>query len=220
MNVLVCNAGSSRLKFSLREAEGERLLLDGAIDWSSKAARLVPRRPGRPAVTRDLRVRRHGAAVARLIEELRNRALNNHKSGLLGVSGLSPDMRVLLAAMQENADARLAINVYVHRLLQTIGAMAAVLGGVDALVFTAGVGENAPEVRRRACEDFGFLGIEMDEQANLGCKADCDIGNPTSTTRVLVITTREDLTIVRETRRVLAGANAGAMQTSNLSSPT
>jgi acetate kinase len=221
VNVLVCNAGSSSLKFSLREAEGERLLLDGAIDWSSKAARLVPRRPGRPAVTRDLRVRRHGEAVARLIEKLRDRALN-HESGLLGVSGLSPDMRVLLAAMQENADARLAINVYVHRLRQTIGAMAAVLGGVDALVFTAGVGENAPEVRRRACEDFGFLGIEMDEQANLGCKADCDIGNPTSTTRVLVITTREDLTIVRETRRVLAGANAGAMQTSNLSnsSPT
>jgi acetate kinase len=144
MNVLVCNAGSSSLKFCLREAEGERLLLDGAIDWSSKAARLVPRPPGRPAVTRDLRVRRHGEAVARLIEKLRDRALN-HESGLLGVSGLSPDMRVLLAAMQENADARLAINVYVHRLRQTIGAMAAVLGGVDALVFTAGVGENPPE---------------------------------------------------------------------------
>jgi acetate kinase len=135
-----------------------------------------------------------------------DRALN-HESGLLGVSGVSSDMRVVLAAMQDNADAQLAVDVYVHRLRQTIGAMAGVLGGVDALVFTAGVGENAPEIRRRACEDFGFLGIVLDEQANLGCKPDADIATLTSPARVLVIATREDLTIVREARRLLAGAN-------------
>ena len=134
-----------------------------------------------------------------------DRALN-HESGLLGVSGVSSDMRQLLAAMPQQEDARLAIDVYVHRLRQTIGAMAATLGGVDALVFTAGVGENAPEIRRRACENFGFLGVELDEQANARCKCDADIATPASRARVLVIATREDLTIVREVRRILAGA--------------
>jgi acetate kinase len=145
-----------------------------------------------------------------------DRALN-HESGLLGVSGLSADMRVLLAAMHENADARLAIDVYVHRLRQTIGSMAAVLGGVDALVFTAGVGENAAEIRRRACEHFGFLGIELDEQANFGRKPDSDIARATSRARVLVIATREDLTILREARRLLAGDYPAATQTTNVS---
>jgi acetate kinase len=151
-----------------------------------------------------------------------DRALN-HESGLLGVSGVSSDMRVVLAAMHENTDARLAVDVYVHRLRQTMGAMAAILGGVDAIVFTAGVGENAPEIRRRACEGFGFLGIKLDEQANLKCKADADIAGPGSAARVLVIATREDLTILRETRRLLAGADvAVATEIPNLSnaSPT
>jgi len=134
-----------------------------------------------------------------------DRALN-HESGLLGVSGVSSDMRQVLEAMPQEEDARLAIDVYVHRLRQTIGAMAATLGGVDALVFTAGVGENAPEIRRRACENFGFLGVELDEQANARCKCDADIATPASRARVLVIATREDLTIVREVRRILAGA--------------
>jgi acetate kinase len=392
MNVLVFNAGSSSLKFSLLQAEQERLLLDGGIDWSSEPARLVLHATGRPILTRDLRVRRHGEAVARLIEELRDsapaidavghrivhggsrytsavritpevrnaiaelcelaplhnvaslaviRAVTkampripqvacfdtafhatlpeaartypiprawtrdwdvrrfgfhglshqycatraaemlgrgdlrliiahlgngasvsavhngrcvdtsmgftpmeglmmgtrsgsvdpglliylmreegfdferldqalNHESGLLGVSGVSSDMRVLLAAMHESADARLAIDMYIHRLRQTIGAMAAVLGGADAIVFTAGVGENAPEIRRRACEGFGFLGIQLDEQANLKCKADANVASAGSAARLLVIATREDLTIVREVRGVLANSEPAA----------
>jgi acetate kinase len=132
-----------------------------------------------------------------------DRALN-HESGLLGVSGVSSDMREVLAAAPRNVDARLAIDIYVHRLRRTIGAMAATLGGVDALVFTAGVGENAPEIRRRACENLGFLGVVLDERANAACRPDADAGTPASAGRVLVIATREDLTILRETRRVLA----------------
>ena len=134
-----------------------------------------------------------------------DRALN-HESGLLGVSGVSSDMRQVLEAMPHHEDARLAIDVYVHRLRQTIGAMAATLNGIDALVFTAGVGENAPEIRRRACANLGFLGIALDEQANAQCKCDADIASTGSPARVLVIATREDLTIVRETRRVLSAA--------------
>ena len=138
----------------------------------------------------------------------------NHESGLLGVSGFSSDMREVLAATHESADARLAVDVYVHRLRQTIGAMAAVLGGVDALVFTAGVGENAPEIRRRACEPLGFLGIELDEPANLNCKPDGDIATRGASARVLVIATREDLTIVREVRRLLARQTDQTKETS------
>ena len=78
----------------------------------------------------------------------------NYESGLLGVSGISSDLRQVLAELSHNPDARLAVEVYVHRIRQTIGAMAATLGGIDALVFTAGVGERAQEIRKRVCENL------------------------------------------------------------------
>jgi len=128
----------------------------------------------------------------------------NYQSGLLGVSGVSPDMRRVLSELPHNPDARLAVEVYVHRIRQTVGAMAATLGGIDALVFTAGVGEHAPEIRRRVCEDLNFLGLELDQRANETCRADADVAVPVSTARILVIAAREDLAIMRETRRLLA----------------
>ena len=88
------------------------------------------------------------------------------KSGLLGISGISNDMRELLARGDDDPDARLAIDYFVYRAAKEIGALAAVLGGLDALVFTAGIGENAPEIRRRICQASSWLGIELDEQAN------------------------------------------------------
>jgi acetate kinase len=87
--------------------------------------------------------------------------------------------------------------------VQTIGAMAATLGGVDGLVFTAGVGENSAQVRELVCENLGHLGLELDTTANARCKPDADIASRTSPGRILVISTREDLTIVRETRRLI-----------------
>lgn len=127
----------------------------------------------------------------------------NYDSGLLGVSGISSDMRQVLAAVPHHADARLAIDVYVHRIRQTVGAMAATLGGVDALVFTAGVGEHAAELRAQVCENLGYLGLALDHTANDGCQPDADVALPASSGRILVIATREDVTIVRETRRLL-----------------
>src|SRR5215469_8846354 len=127
----------------------------------------------------------------------------NYESGLLGVSGVSSDMRQVLSEFAANPNARLAIEVYVHRIRQTVGAMAATLGGVDALVFTAGVGEHAPEIRKRVCEKLNYLGLELDRTANETCKPDADVAMPASAARILVITTREDLTIMRETRRLL-----------------
>jgi acetate kinase len=130
----------------------------------------------------------------------------NHESGLLGVSGVSSDMREVLSALPHNPDARLAIDVYVHRIRQTVGAMAATLGGIDALVFTAGVGEHAPEIRRRVCENLNFLGLELDRRANEACRPDADVALPASAVRILVIATREDVAIMRETRRLLGSS--------------
>jgi acetate kinase len=146
-----------------------------------------------------------------LIYLLRNKGLEveeldtalNYESGLLGISGVSSDLRKILSELPHNPDARLAVDVYVHRIVKTIGAMAATLGGIDALVFTAGVGEGSPEIRRRVCERLNYLGLELDPTANETCKPHADISMPASKARILVIATREDLTIMRETRRLV-----------------
>ena len=127
----------------------------------------------------------------------------NYESGLLGLSGISSDMRQILKQAPNSPDARLALEVYIHRLVQTIGAMAAVLGGVDGLVFTAGVGENSAQVRELVCENLGHLGLELDATANARCQPDADIASHASPGRILVISTREDLTVVRETKRLI-----------------
>ena len=130
----------------------------------------------------------------------------NQESGLLDLSGISSDMRQILSELPHNPDARLAIDVYVHRIRQTVGAMTATLGGVDAFVVTAGVGERSQEIRRRVCENLDYLGLELDRTANENCKPDVDIATPGSKARILVIATREDLTIMRETRRLVASS--------------
>jgi len=123
----------------------------------------------------------------------------NQKSGLLGISGLSGDMREILAAMNKgHARARLAFDIYVHRLQAGIGAMVAVLGGVDALVFTAGVGENSPEVRAATCTHLKFLGLKLDPAANDQPSAEQDIATADSHVRILVIRAQEDWAIAEE----------------------
>ena len=123
----------------------------------------------------------------------------NQKSGLLGVSGVSADMRQILAAMKQgNQRAKLAFDIYVHRLRAGIGAMVAVLGGIDALVLTAGVGENSAEVRQASCEDLGSLGMKLNPAANAGVRSDEDIASSDSPARILVIRAQEDWAIARE----------------------
>jgi acetate kinase len=142
----------------------------------------------------------------------------NYESGLLGISGLSSDMRQVLSQLPGNPDAKLAVDVYVHRIVKTIGAMAAALNGVNALVFTAGIGEHEPGIRRRVCESLNYLGIELDLAANENRRPDADIATPASSARILVIATREDLTIMRETRR-LADRRAAGTTGANISGP-
>jgi len=123
----------------------------------------------------------------------------NHKSGLLGISGVSSDMREILAATQQGHErAKLAFDIFVHRLQTAIGGMVTVLGGIDALVFTAGVGENSPDVRAAACAPMGFLGLKLDEKLNRRPSLDADISTADSGVRVLVIRAEEDWAIAAE----------------------
>ncbi len=128
----------------------------------------------------------------------------NRGSGLSGISGISNDMRQIQAAKnQGHSRAQLAWDIYVHRLRYYIGAMLASLEGLDILVFTAGVGENAPDIRAAACEAFAFLGLQLDPEKNIHKPVDVDIATPNSTVRVLVIHTEEDWAIAQETWRLL-----------------
>lgn len=122
----------------------------------------------------------------------------NQESGLKGVSGVSNDMRQIAEAMTaNNVQAQLAFDAYIHRLRSAIGGMVATLGGLDALVFTAGVGENSPAVRSAACETLTFLGLELDTDKNMQSPIDQDIATTNSAVRVLVVRTEEDWTIAQ-----------------------
>lgn len=143
-------------------------------------------------------LRAHSYTVDQLDQTL------NQASGLLGVSGLSADMRQVLAAIEQgHSRAKLAFDIYVHRLRFYIGAMLGALGGLDALVFTAGVGENSPVVRAAACQPFEFLGLKLDPEKNAQSTADQDVATADSSVRVLVVATREEWSIAQECRRII-----------------
>ncbi|HEV2731215.1 MAG TPA: acetate/propionate family kinase, partial [Terriglobales bacterium] len=121
------------------------------------------------------------------------------KSGLLGISGVTPDMRESLAV--DEPEARLAIDYFVYRAAKEIGSLAAVLGGVDGLVFTGGIGENSPEIRKRICEASSWLGVVLDSQANM--KNVPRISTHLSEVSTWVIPTNEELMIARHTGALL-----------------
>jgi acetate kinase len=126
-----------------------------------------------------------------------------HRSGLLGLAG-SADMRELITRRGDgDPRARLAIDVYVHRLRAEIGAMAAAMGGLEVLVFTGGVGEHASEIRAHAAEGLAFLGVALDVRRNRETSADGEVGADGAAARTLVVTAREDLEIARQVRALL-----------------
>ncbi|MEM7773276.1 MAG: acetate kinase [Cyanobacteria bacterium P01_A01_bin.37] len=132
----------------------------------------------------------------------------NKDSGLKGVSGISSDMREIQKAVDEGSDrAKLAIDLYLHRLKSCIGSMLMSLEGLDALIFTAGIGEHAPAIRAKTCDALTFLGLGMDADKNTAAHPDCDISTPESTSRVLVIHTEEDWAIAQSCWRLLTLTN-------------
>ena len=133
----------------------------------------------------------------------------NQRSGLLGISGISSDMREVEAAAQSGDQrAQLAFDMFVHRLRKGIADMAAVLGGADVLVFTAGIGENSSAVRAGACSGLHFLGMELDSEKNAHTSGDQEISATNSGIRVLVIHAQEDWAIAQDCARVLNQALA------------
>jgi acetate kinase len=128
-----------------------------------------------------------------------------HRSGMLGLAG-SADMREIVArAGAGEPSARLALDVYVHRLRAGIAAMAAALGGLDALVFTGGVGEHSSEVRSQAAAGLAFLGVAVDGARNDQASGDTEIGAHGAPVRTLVLTAREDIEVARQVRELLRG---------------
>jgi len=159
---------------------------------------IMGRRPGRldPGAVLWL-VERHGGDIAAV------RHMLNQQSGMLGISGLSPDMRTLIASPDPAAE--LAVAMFVDRLAQEIGAAVAAIGGLDALVFTGGIGENAAVIRSRTVAALAFLGVSLDDAANA-------VGAPTLTTAgsrpaVHIVRADEEATIARATDALVGGRN-------------
>lgn len=196
LKLVTCHLGNGCSLAAIREGRS----VDTTMGFTPLEGLMMGTRSGSvdPGILTYLMRQRHA-----LDEELDD--VLNKKSGLLGISGISGDMREILAAARDGHEpakkerAQLAFDMYIHRLRSEIGAMIGVLGGVDALVFTAGVGENSPEVRAAACENFGFIDLRLDQAKNAESplESDTDISAADATVRVLVIHAQEDWMIAK-----------------------
>ena len=195
--VIVAHLGSGSSLCALREGKS----LDSTLGFTALDGVCMGTRPGSidPGVV--LHLFQGLNMTAKEVETLLYK-----KSGLLGISGISNDMRDLLG--RSEPPARLAVDYFVYRVAKEIGALTAVLGGLDALVFTAGIGENSPEIRQRICASSAWLGIEVDETAN--SKSLPKISNARSGPSVWVIPTNEELMIARHTGSLLGLAAKAA----------
>jgi len=190
LRLIICHLGNGCSLAAVRDGHS----IDTTMGFTPLEGLMMGTRSGSidPGILIHLQ-RQFGYSTADL-DHLLNRA-----SGLQGISGISSDMRHIMAAIANHHErAQLALELYVHRLRFYMGAMLASLGGLDALVFTAGIGEHSPPVRAAACQAFAFLGLELDEDKNADSPLDIDIASPTSQVRVLVIQTQEDWAIAQE----------------------
>jgi len=154
--------------------------------------------------------REHGLSADELEEVLHKR------SGLLGLSGVSSDFRLVEAAARQGNDrARVALDVYAHRVRGLIGSLAVTLGGVDALVFTGGIGENSVGIRAEVSKGLECLGIQLDQSRNAQRRPDGDVATDDSPARVLLIHTQEDLMIAREAKRLFAAEAQRGVESSS-----
>jgi acetate kinase len=192
LKVVTCHLGAGA---SLAAVSGGRSV-DTTMGFTPLEGLVMATRAGSIDPGLLLWLQRHaGLREAELADALEMR------SGLQALAG-TPDMRELLKRVSAGDEiAHLAFDVYVHRLRSSIAAMAASMGGLDALVFTGGVGENAPEVRAAAVSGLGFLGLQIAPEP--GQDLDADISAPTAKVRTLVVKSREDIEMAREVRKVL-----------------
>ena len=191
--VVTCHLGAGASLCAVRDGRS----VDTTMGFTPLDGLVMATRPGSVDPGLLLWLQQHeGLGVDEMAERL------EHSSGLRGLAGTG-DMRELLE--RSDADAQLALDVYVHRLRAGIAAMTASLGGLDTLVFTGGVGERAPRVRALACEGLAFLGVEIDPLANDAAAGEADVAvSPAeAAVRVLVVPAREDLEIAVQTEAAL-----------------
>ena len=193
--VVSCHLGAGASLAAVRDG----VCVDTTMGFTPMEGLVMATRAGSVDPGLVLWLLRHGVDADALEQGL------DREGGLRGLAG-DADMRAVLARADD--DAGLAVDVYVHRLRAAIAAMVAALGGLDALVFTGGVGEHAPEVRARTAAGLGFLGVELDAQANAHATADAEIGAPDARARALVVTAREDLEVARQVRDLLRAARS------------
>lgn len=138
-----------------------------------------------------------------------NTLINKH-SGILGISGVSSDMRLVEQASDEgNERAKLSLDMYHYRIIKYIGSYSAAMSGVDMIVFTGGIGENADRVREAVCKKFGYIGLEFDTEKNKGLRStEAIISTPNSKVKVLVVPTNEELVIAQETVKVIENSRS------------
>ena len=199
--LVVCHLGSGCSVTAVREGRS----VDTTMGFTPLEGVMMGTRSGSldPGLLLYLE-RQHGKDAAELEEVL------NQRSGLLGVSGVSGDLRkVLDAADAGNDRAKLAYGIFVHTLRRAVGAMTGVLGGVDALVFTGGIGEHSARVRKDVATALAFAGLTLDEAKNDAVSTDAEISTPGSSVRALVIAAREDLSVLAEVLRVESNRKNG-----------
>jgi acetate kinase len=197
LRLVICHLGHGCSASAVRSGR----CIDTTMGFTPLEGLMMATRSGSIDAGIVLHVQQHHGLTAEQVETVLNR-----ESGLLGVSGISGDMRQVLAAARAGHErARLALGIYTHRVRQAVGALAVTMGGIDALVFTAGVGEHASEIRESICTGMEWLGLELDARANSSCSLDADVARPSSRGRILVIATREDVTMLREVIQVIGG---------------
>jgi acetate kinase len=189
LRLVICHLGNGCSLAAVKDGES----VDTTMGFTPLDGLMMGTRPG----SLDPGILTYLTRDSQLTPEQLDLVLNT-QSGLLGISGISADMREILAARAAgHARATLAFDIYVHRLRAGIGAMVAALGGLDALVFTAGVGEHATEVRAAACEGLRYLGVQLDQEKNSRSPHDQDVAGADSRVRVLIVRAEEDWMIAR-----------------------
>ena len=190
LRLITCHLGNGASLAAIRDGQS----VDTTMGFTPLEGLMMGSRSGSIDPGILIHLLQHADYDAQKLDEVLNKA-----SGLKGISGVSGDLRQILSDIDKgNERAKLAFDMYVHSLCKNIGAMLATLGGLDALVFTGGVGENSPAIRGGACEAFGFLGLKLDIAKNDASPADTDIAAEDSVIRVFVVHTEEDWAIAQE----------------------
>lgn len=193
LNLIICHLGGGSSAAAVQNGLG----IATTFGFSTLDGLMMGTRPGSldPGILLDLQ--RRGMSIKKIEADLHS------ASGLLGISGVSPDLAdIEKAAAKGNQRAQLAFDMFADKVRAAIGALAVTLGKVDALIFTDRIGENSPALRAAVCDGLELLNLRLDPKRNQRCHPDADVAKTSSPARILVIHTREELVIAREAMRI------------------